>query len=110
MFLVDIWVSRGRCVSWPSDCSLTKDVIAGRIGLAGRQIRVDCSQLACGHLAMPHLPLLSTRSLHSQETGGHLVCPAQNLFAKQAQSVERLEYGATKLAASQPRKPWSPGP
>ena len=32
-FLVDIWVSRGRCLSWPSECSLTKDVIAGRIGI-----------------------------------------------------------------------------
>ncbi len=58
------------------------DVIAGMIGSAGKQTRVDWSQGAYGHLAKLHLPLLSTRRLHSQETGGQIVCPAQKLVCK----------------------------
>ena len=58
------------------------DVIAGRIGLAGTQNRVDWSQGAYGRLAKLYLPLLTTRRLHSQETGGQIVRPAQKLACK----------------------------
>ena len=81
-FLVDIWIGKGRCISQPSGHSLTMDVIAGRIGLAGTQNRVDWSQGACGHLAKLHLPLLSTRKMHSPGTGRQVVCPAQKLACK----------------------------
>ena len=81
-FLVDIWICKGRCIRWPSGHSLTMDVIAGMIGLAGTQNRVERSQGAYGRLAKLHLPLLSTRRLHSQETGGQTVCPAQKLVCK----------------------------
>ena len=80
IFLVDIWIGKGRCISQPSGHSLTMDVIAGRIGLAGTQNRVDWSQ--GGHLAKLHLPLLSTRRMHSPGTGGQIVCPAQKLACK----------------------------
>ena len=82
VFLVDIWICEGRCIRRPSGYSLNMHVIAGRIGLAGTQNRVDWSQGAFGHLAKLHPPLLSTRKLHSQEAGGQIVCPAQKLACK----------------------------
>ncbi len=79
-FLVD----NGQPANLPhldQDPAKTKHVIAGRIGLAGRQKRVD-SQGACGHVAMPHLTPLITRRMHSQEMLEHIVYPAQNLSCK----------------------------
>jgi len=61
-FLVEICIGRGRYVSRPSDLSLIKVLQKQSMTLQ------DHPQGACGHLAMPHLTLLSMRRLYSQET------------------------------------------